>query len=260
MTKTVADAVLLENVISGPVAGDMYGLPRLELSDRFSSVDGMRVALSLDLGFFAPDAEVASAIGDAASQLQELGAEVEPISLEWDESLLGAAEDHLSFLMGSIMRADLAEGWEGRVTPYVREFFERPSVSTERWIAGWEVMDRAHVEMERKVFGAGFDALICPTLTTTVIPANWGHPETGTPASLNEIYAVAMTMPFNVLGRLPVLDIPAGIAPSTGVPIGMQIVGPMNRDDVPFRIGAALEAADGPLLDRARPPLIQAKK
>jgi Asp-tRNA(Asn)/Glu-tRNA(Gln) amidotransferase A subunit family amidase len=260
LTKTVADAALLQNIISGPVAGDMYGLSRLELPDRFPSVGGMRVALSLDLGFFAPEAEVAGAIGEAASQLKELGADVEPVSLEWDESLLGAAEDHLSFLMGSIMRADLAEGWESLVTPYVREFFERPTVSTEQWIAGWDVMDRAYLELERKVFGAGFDALICPTLTTTVIPANWGHPDTGTLASLDEIYAVAMTMPFNVLGRLPVLDVPAGIAPSTGVPIGMQIVGPMNRDDIPFRIGSALEAADGPLLDRARPPMIQAKK
>ncbi|MCP3995102.1 MAG: amidase [bacterium] len=260
LAKTVADAALLQNSISGPVAGDMYGLPRLELPDRFPSMDGMRVALSLDLGLFAPDAEVAGAVGDAASQLQELGAEVEPISLEWGPNLLDAAEDHLSFLMGSIMRADLTDGWESRVTPYVREFFERPTVSTEQWIADWEVMDQAYLELDRKVFGAGFDALICPTLTTTVIPANWGHPETGIPASLNEIYSVAMTIPFNVLGRLPVLDIPAGIAPSTGVPVGMQIVGPMNRDDVPFRIGAALEEAKGSLLGRERPPVTQAKK
>jgi len=260
LAKTVADAALLQNVISGPVVGDLYGLPRLEIPDQLPSVTGMRVALSADLGLFEPDREVVAAVGDAGSRLQELGAEVELVELEWASSLLDAAEDHLSFLMGSIMRADLAEGWESRVTPYVREFFEQPTVSTEQWIAGWEVMDRAYLELERKVSGAGFDALICPTLTTTVIPANWGHPETGTPASLDEIYAVAMTMPFNVLGRLPVLDIPAGIAPSTGVPIGMQIVGPMNRDDVPFRIGAALEVADGPLLDRARPPMIQAKK
>ncbi len=255
LARTVADAALLQNVISGPVAGDMYGLPRLEIPDRFTAIEGMRIALSTDLGFFVPDREIVSAVEDAAASLRALGAEVEPVDLNWNESLLAAAEDHLSFLMGSIMRADLSKGWESLVTPYVREFFEQPAVSTERWMAGWQVMDRAYLELEGKVFSAGFDALICPTLTTTVIPANWAHPETGTPASLDEVYSVAMTIPFNVLGRLPVLDVPAGMAKSTGVPIGMQIVGPMNCDEVPFRIGAALEAAQGPLFERMRPGL-----
>lgn len=256
LARTVADAALMQNVIAGPVTGDLYGLPRLEIPDRFPPVSGMRIALSPDLGFFEPDAEVVAPLVETASRLQTLGVEVEPVGLDWDRSLLEAAEDHLSFLMGAIMRGDLTEGWETQVTPYVREFFERPPVSTERWIAGWEVMDRAYLDLERKVFAAGFDALICPTVTSTYIPANWGHPDAGPQVSLDEIYSVAMTMPFNVMGRLPVLDVPAGIAPGTGVPIGIQIVGPMNQDGVPFRIGAALEAAEGPLFERARPSLI----
>lgn len=260
LARTVADAALLQNVIAGPVAGDPYGLPRLVIPDRLPPVTGMRIALSPNLGHFEPEAEIASAIDETAAKLRALGAEVEPVELDWDRSLLDAAEDHLSFLMGAIIRADLTEGWETHVTPYVREFFERPPIPIERWIAGWEVMDRAYLELERRVFAAGFDALICPTLTTTNIPADWAHPEAGPPVPLEEIYATTMTMPFNVLGRLPVLDIPAGIAPSTGVPIGMQIVGPMNRDDVPFSIGAALEGAHGPLCDRARPQVVQAKK
>ena len=253
LARTVADATLLQNVISGPVTGDMYGLPRLVIPERLPPVTGMRIALSPDLGCFQPDAEVVAAIDAAASRLRELGAEVEPVDLDWDRSLLEAAEDHLSFLMGTIMRADLTPGWESRVTPAVREFIGRPPVSTERWIAGWEVMDRAYLELEQRVFAAGFDALICPTLITTNIPADWGHPDVGPDVPLDEIYSTTMTMPFNVLGRLPVLDVPVGIAPSTGVPIGMQIVGPLNRDEVPFRIGAALEAVEGPLFDRTRP-------
>lgn len=255
LARTIADAVLMQNVIAGPAPGDLYGLPRIQIPDRFPPVSGMRIALSPDLGFFEPDAEVVAALVEAASRLQTLGAEIEPVDLDWDQSLLEAAEDHLSFLMGAIMRGDLTEGWETEVTPYVREFFERPSISTRRWIGGWEVMDRAYLDLQRKVFAAGFDALICPTVTSTYIPANWGHPDAGPPVSLDEIYSVVMTMPFNALGRLPVLDVPAGIAPSTGVPIGIQIVGPMNKDGVPFRVGAALEAAEGPLLARARPSL-----
>ena len=67
-----------------------------------------------------------------------------------------------------------------------------------------------------------------------------------------------MTYPFNALGRLPVLDVPIGISSDTGVPIGMQIVGPVDQDHVPFRVGAALEAVDGPLFERMRPGAVPA--
>ncbi len=69
------------------------------------------------------------------------------------------------------------------------------------------------------------------------------------------LLAVVMTVPFNVLGKLPVLNMPIGIAPSTGVPIGVQIVGPPDADPVPFRLAAGLEVANGPLFDRLRPDL-----
>jgi len=65
--------------------------------------------------------------------------------------------------------------------------------------------------------------------------------------------AVVMTVPFNVLGKLPVVNMPIGIATSTGVPIGMQIVGPPDADPVPFRLAAGLEAVNGPLFDLMRP-------
>ena len=60
---------------------------------------------------------------------------------------------------------------------------------------------------------------------------------------------------FNMLGRLPALAVPAGIAPS-GLPMGVQIVARSYDDPRVFRIAAALEQA-APLFDCAerRPPL-----
>jgi hypothetical protein len=37
----------------------------------------------------------------------------------------------------------------------------------------------------------------------------------------------------------------------------MQIVGPVLRDDVPFRVAAALEAEWGPFFERHGPPQIK---
>ena len=50
-----------------------------------------------------------------------------------------------------------------------------------------------------------------------------------------------MTIPFNVVGRVPVLSVPSGIAPN-GVPTGVQVVGRTYDDATVFRLGAALES------------------
>ena len=50
-----------------------------------------------------------------------------------------------------------------------------------------------------------------------------------------------MSTPFNILAPCPVLAVPSGIAPSNGVPTGIQIVARTYDDVTAFRIGAALE-------------------
>ena len=57
-----------------------------------------------------------------------------------------------------------------------------------------------------------------------------------------------MTTPFNILAPCPVLAVPSGIAPSNGVPTGIQIVARTYDDVTAFRIGAASGA--GSAVDR----------
>ncbi len=65
----------------------------------------------------------------------------------------------------------------------------------------------------------------------------------------------AMTYPFNVMSRCPVISVPSGRA-SNGVPTGIQIVGPTYDDVAVFRAAAAFERVR-PWLDTAarRPSL-----
>lgn len=253
LARTVSDVVLFQNVISGPLVGDMYSLPPLELPAAFPSVEGMRVALSTDLGFFNPDRETVEALEGAGETLRSLGASVDQIELDWTDRALETAEIHLQFLMGSVLRASVPEESYDALTPYVRDYFEEAPVSVEAWMQSWKYADEMYAELQRKVFLAGYDVLVCPTVESTSIAADFGHPGSGDTANLNDMLAVVMTVPFNVLGTLPVLNMPIGIAPSTGVPIGMQIVGPPNADPVPFRLAAALEEANGPFFERQQP-------
>ncbi len=255
LARTVSDVVLFQNVISGPLVGDMYSLPSLDLPIAYPSVEGMRVALSTDLGFFKPDRETIEAIHAAGETLRSLGASVDLIELDWTDRVLETAETHLQFLMGSILRESVPKESYDALTPYVRDFFDEAPVSVEEWMQSWKYADEMYAELQRKVFLAGYDVLVCPTLESTSIAADFGHPGSGDTANLNDMLAVVMTVPFNVLGKLPVLNMPIGIAPSTGVPIGMQIVGPPNADPIPFRLAVGLETASGPLFDRLRPNL-----
>jgi Asp-tRNA(Asn)/Glu-tRNA(Gln) amidotransferase A subunit family amidase len=60
---------------------------------------------------------------------------------------------------------------------------------------------------------------------------------------------------FNMLGRLPVLAVPAGVA-ENDLPVGIQIVGRSYDDTRVFQVASALEKA-APWLDCSarRPPL-----
>ena len=61
---------------------------------------------------------------------------------------------------------------------------------------------------------------------------------------VNAMLGWAMTTPFNMLSRCPVLSVPSGRA-SSGVPTGIQIVGRTYCDADVFRAGLAYETAQG---------------
>ncbi|MBL9052160.1 MAG: amidase, partial [Tabrizicola sp.] len=91
------------------------------------------------------------------------------------------------------------------------------------------------------------DILISPTLGLPAPPANFDSTEdeiriNGKP--VNPFLGWALTVPFNMLSRLPVLAVPSGRG-SNGVPTGIQIVGRSYSDRDVFQAGMAYEAALG---------------
>lgn len=254
--RSVDDVAMFENALSGPLDTDMYSLERLELPVPVPRGEGLRVALSTDLGYVAVRAEISSALEEAADTLRSAGIEVEEVDLGWTEEALSVAMTHLAFQSRTVLRAALPDGADqSLLTPYIRRYLDEPPVPVAQWQQSWQYGDHMHTTMQRSVFGAGCHALVCPTLARTDIPADLGHPDSGSTAGLRDVLKDLLTYPFNVLGRLPTMSIPIGEDPSTGVPIGMQIVGPVNGDLVPFQVAAAYEQAAGNFYDRHRPPL-----
>ena len=76
MARTVADCALLENVIAGPHPSDVASV-RPEARDprhACDGIEGMRIALSVDLGCYNVDADVAANTLAAADRLRDAGA------------------------------------------------------------------------------------------------------------------------------------------------------------------------------------------
>jgi amidase/aspartyl-tRNA(Asn)/glutamyl-tRNA(Gln) amidotransferase subunit A len=94
------------------------------------------------------------------------------------------------------------------------------------------------------------DVLVTPTLPTTAPRLNTLGAELAT-AGDEYMDFVSFTYPYNCTGQ-PAISLPLGVD-SSGLPIGVQLVGPPQREDVILGLAAQLERAR-PWIDR-RPPV-----
>lgn len=235
LTRTVSDSVLMFNAVNGPHRVDPTMVkPHIELSPTASSVSGMRIALSVDLGFFlvAPDIERNTRL--AAQHLRDQGAHVEEINLPWTEEVRTAFTNALVFTLGRSL-SKLIEGQEEKISDYVLAMAHMSKfITLDDYLASFDVMNTMHNNLQ-DVFER-FDALICPTLADNRWPAE------GTSSPHDDLMRKGMTYPFNMLSRHPVLSVPSGFA-AHGVPTGVQIIGPTYEEETVIRVGAALEWA-----------------
>lgn len=240
MGRSVADVAALQNVIVGQWRGDQASLrDNPVLAPVAGSLAGTRIALSLALGAFDPDPVVIANTLAFADALRGAGAVVEEVELPWtSEQMSELLWAHFNAIMGASVESLIDGDPEraARLMPYTRAFVGRaaaPRIGYAEGLVGENAFYRPLGELFED-----YDALLCPTLANTGFAAD--DPCTDTPAMLDAM----MTMPFNIVGRVPVLSVPSGRAPN-GLPTGVQIVGRPYDDATAFRIGAAAEAELG---------------
>ncbi|MBA5635755.1 amidase [Duganella sp. LX20W] len=235
MARTVADCALMFNAVNGPHVADPAAIsPALELPLAFEPVRGMRIALSYDLGYCQVHPEVRAALDDVVAVLRGQGAVVEEVALGWGEWVAEALDHRLGFETGREFAARILNQ-EKETSDYIRSFAAAGlQVTGEQYLASQTAIGRMYDTMAG-IMGR-YDALICPTMAGT------GSSAEGQADSTALLHQDAMTYPFNLLSRHPVLNVPSGIA-GNGVPTGVQIVGRPYDEPTAFRIGAALEAA-----------------
>jgi len=107
------------------------------------------------------------------------------------------------------------------------------------------------------VFKQGYDALIMPTLATPHVPADYDPIKGGLviegTAMTNQHFTLALTVPWNMLNWLPVVNVPTRLS-SEGMPMGMQIVGKPYDDMKIFQIAHAYGSVSPRLFKGKRMP------
>ena len=238
-TMSVADAALMLNVLSQPDARDWTSLPceardyRVGLDD---GVRGLRIAYSPTLGYARNvHPEVAAAVERAVRDLEALGAVVEAADPGIDDPLEICTG--LWFLGAATLWAGLSEAQRAGVDPDFRAEAELG--------AGLSAVAVAQLNLRRGALGSHlrqfmqrYDLIATPAVA---VPAFEARPAGHSPLTPENMLGwTPFSYPFN-LSQQPAASIPCGLT-ADGLPIGLQLVGPMFGDAVVLRACRAYES------------------
>ena len=245
MARTVADCALLENVIAGQHPADHASIPAPASLAPDAAVAGRRVALCMTLGDFAVEPEVESAVRAAADALATAGVAVEEIRLPWKRADIAAtAWAHYGALFAGSIEAELSSDQIEALEPYTRDFVRRGAHARTPTSYARAVAVEAQIHESLANVFAEYDALICPTSGIPALVAGEDYVEN--PPVVNGIEVghhleAALTIPFNIASRCPVLSVPVGRS-SENLPIGLQVVSKPYDDETAFDIAVGIES------------------
>ena len=240
LARSVLDTALALNEAAGPDPRDWRSLPEdprdhtIGLDD---GVRGWRIGLSLDLGHVTADPEVGALVTAAARRFEQLGAHVEevgpliePLQKSFEPLWIGSFAVRLRQIPTQLhakldpgFRAAAEKGLAITLADYARAYEAKSKLA--RDMALWH----------RK-----YDLLLAPVTAT---PAPTVETLYNSDAFPRWTKGAPFTLPFNLTGA-PAASMPAGLT-STGLPVGLQIVGPARADHLVLRAMRAYESEAG---------------
>jgi aspartyl-tRNA(Asn)/glutamyl-tRNA(Gln) amidotransferase subunit A len=230
-TRTVRDAALLLNTVARPDIRDFHALPGTGanwLEGLEQGIDGLRIAFSPDLGYATVDAEIAELVANAARVFTELGARVAQAHPATEDS----ASIRSILVEAAVARLfeTLPEERRTLTEPGLQAIAERGRhITATAYIAA--VQAREAFTRRLLQFFEQWDLLLTPTIANPAPLAD--NPDAARIASSPFLQA------FN-LSQQPAASIPVGFTKS-GLPVGLQIVGPRHREDLVLRAARAFE-------------------
>ncbi len=240
MTRTVADAALMMQVLSLPDARDSMSLPYQALAwNQFEQgvglLRGLRIGLLMDAGCgLAVEPEVRTAVERAAHIFEQAGAIVEPMAPFMTQAMLDGM-DHAWRMRSHVDLSALPAEKKASVLPYIRQWADSAAgMSGPQTFAAFSQFHLTRVATVRAC--QPFDFVISPTAPMPAFAAELPSP---TNDPLRPLEHIGFTVPYN-MSEQPAASINCGFT-SSGLPIGLQIAGRRFDDLGVLQVSRAFE-------------------
>jgi aspartyl-tRNA(Asn)/glutamyl-tRNA(Gln) amidotransferase subunit A len=270
--RTVLDTALLHQVIAGHDARDSTSIDA-EVPDIVAAAKagaggdlrGVKVGVVRQLRGDGYQEGVLASFNAAVDKLTELGAEVSEVDCPHFDFSLPAyylilpSEVSSNLARFDGMRYGLRVGDDGthsaeevmaltRAAGFGPEVKRRIMIGTYALSAGYYDAYYNQAQKVRTLIARDLDeayrtvdVLVSPATPTTAFPLG---------EKVDDPLAMYLfdlcTLPLNLAGHCG-MSVPSGLSPDDNLPVGLQIMAPALADDRLYRVGAAYEAARGPL-------------
>ena len=251
LARSAADAALLLDAMAGfdpehPGSAEHPGAPLGHLPDR-EGLAGVTIAIAEELDRIEVDADVRRAFEQSVAGLERLGASVIRVELGGYEAAVARRAGFLvSEADGAVIHEQDLAAWPGAFSPEFRRMLEYGrDASAARLVKAERLIERAGFLLRRALRRA--DLIACPTAPRPAFP--FGAPA---PVDLADLTAIAN------FGGCPAISLPCGLA-SSGLPVGLQLIGPPFGERALLAVARAFEIARGAAptppewFDRAHP-------
>ncbi len=270
--RTVLDTALLHQVIAGHDPRDSTSMdaavPDIVAAARAGAVGdlrGVKVGVVRQLRGDGYQEGVLTSFNAAVEKLTELGAEVSEVDCPHFDFALPAyylilpSEVSSNLARFDGMRYGLRAGDDGtrsaeevmaltRAAGFGPEVKRRIMIGTYALSAGYYDAYYNQAQKVRTLIARDLDeayrevdVLVSPATPTTAFPLG---EKVDDPLAMY-LFDLA-TLPLNLAGHCG-MSVPSGLSPDDSLPVGLQIMAPALADDRLYRVGAAYEAARGPL-------------
>ena len=265
--RTVLDAALLHAVIAGHDPRDSTSIdapvPDVVTAARSAEVAGLRIGVVSEFKGEGYQAGVLAKFDEAVATLEKMGAEIVEVSCPHFDYALAAyyliapSEASSNLARYDAMRYGLRVGDDGvasaedvmaqtRDAGFGDEVKRRVILGTYALSAGYYDAYYGQAQKVRTLIAHDFtsafkqaDVLVSPTTPTTAFPLGERLDD-----PLAMYLADLCTIPSNLYGG-PAMSVPCGLSPDDGLPVGFQVMAPVQADERMYRVAAAVEAALG---------------
>ena len=240
LARSVLDSALALNITAGADPRDWRSLPddpRDYTIGLDEGVRGWKIGLSLDFGHVTADPEVRDLVEKAARRFEELGAHVEDVG-----PLIEPLQKNFEPLWSGSFAVRLRQiptQLHGKLDPGFRALAEQGlAVTLPDYAKAYEAKSKLARDMA--LWHGKYDLLLTPVTPTAAPPVETLYNSDAFPRWTK---GAPYTLPFNLTGA-PAASMPAGLTKS-GLPVGLQIVGPARGDHLVLRAMRAYESAAG---------------